>query len=362
MTAQPPLDTPNKSDTMSLPYSPSWLDGLEKWLDRLPIPVWLFYGLLAVISIVGFAAVQWAAGQYPVGTLYPIHIYIMGVGFYMLGLLYYLDRYAHTAFTRFYPALDATPEHEKLFRYQLTTLPARSTWVATIIGLGIGALAFLIPFQEGARLYNYAGTSLSIALYLALYILLWGITSVGVYHTIHQLRVMNFIFTQHTHVSLFHHRPLYAFAWLSAYTTIGLILPFGAILVAPEITNSAGIVQSITLVIFLTIFLLLPFTTFLWPLLGIHRLLVEEKERLLDDNATAMEHTMQEIRQRVRSNELAEIDSLNKVLGTLETESRLLRQISTWPWQPGALQSVIAAILLPVGISLIQRVLLRFAP
>jgi len=348
------------TEQMPRPYSPGWLDRLEGLLDRLPFPVWLFYGLLAVISIVGFAAVQWAAGQYPVGTFYPIHVYIMGVSFYMLGLLYYLDRYAHAAFTRFHPTLDATPEHEKLLRYQLTTLPVRSTWVATIIGLGIGALAFLVPFQEAARIYNYAGTSLSIALYLALYILVWVITSVGFYHTTHQLRVMNFIFTRHTHVSLFHHRPLYAFAWLSAYTTIGLILPFGMILVAPEITNPSGLVQSITLAIFLSIFLLLPFTTFVWPLLGIHRLLVAEKERLLDDNATALEHTMQEIRQRVTSNELAEIDSMNKVMGALETEARLIKQISTWPWQQGTPQSVIAAILLPVGISVVQRVLLQF--
>jgi hypothetical protein len=27
----------------TLPYPPSWFDHLKAWVDRLPIPFWLFY-------------------------------------------------------------------------------------------------------------------------------------------------------------------------------------------------------------------------------------------------------------------------------------------------------------------------------
>lgn len=349
-----------KSDLTAIPYPPSWLDRLNRWAGRLPIPAWLFYGLLGLFFITSFSLIQWAAGQYPVGTFYPLHLFIFGTGPYLLALIYYLDRYAHTAMNRFRPALSATPEQETLLRYQLTTIPARSIWYATFIGVGIGVFGFLIPLDQRMKLYNFADTALSIFLYHAFYIMSWITLCVFVYHSIHQLRLMNIIFTQHARISLFHRRPLFGFAWLSAYTAIGVAFLVSGVVFLPGINNLSTNAQSIALAIFLLIAIPFPLVTFLWPLLGIHRLLTVEKEHFLDENGATLERTMSEIRQRVSSNELADIEKLHKILQTVESEDRLLKQIPTWPWQPEALRSVVATLLLPIILWMIQQFLQRF--
>ena len=57
---------------------------------------------------------------------------------------------------------------------------------------------------------------------------------------------------------------------------------------------------------------------------------------------------------------VADIEMLHKVLQTVETEDRLLKQIPTWPWQPEALRSVVATLLLPIILRLIQQLIQRF--
>ena len=324
------------------------------------MPAWLFYGLVGLFFTTGFTLMQWAAGTYPVGRFYPLHLFIFGTSPYLLALIYYLDRYAHTAINRFRPALNTTPEQEMLLRYKLTTIPARSIWYATFIGVGIGVFGFLVPLDQRMKLYNFADTAVSIFFYHAFYILSWITLCVFVYHSIHQLRLMNIIFTRHTRVNIFHRRPLFGFAWLSAYTAIGEAFLVAGVVFLPDTNNLSTNAQSIALAIFLFIAIPFPLVTFLWPLLGIHRLLAAEKEHFLDENGVTLERTMREIRQRVRSDELADIEMLHRVLQTVETEDRLLKQIPTWPWQPEALRSVVATLLLPIILRLIQQLIQRF--
>jgi hypothetical protein len=52
-------------------------------------------------------------------------------------------------------------------------------------------------------------------------------------------------------------------------------------------------------------------------------------------------------------------DALNKTLASLVVERELLAKIPTWPWQPGALTGFLTALLLPIILWLIQRILER---
>lgn len=361
MSEQIVLQTPEvNSSTITAPYPPSWVDRLQVWVDRLPVAAWLFYALIGLLLVFGFAWVEWQAGQYPVGTLFPIHVFIMGAGPFALALIYYLDHYAHTALTRFRPALIVDAEQEALLLYRLTTLPARPTLYATLAGAGLAAPGFLIPAGQQAQLYGYADTPISAVFYMSIYVLLNMIAGAFIYHIVHQLREINLIYTQHTRINLFHHRQLYALAWLSAFTAIGLTLGlFTGLASAPSLSGTAALIQwSIGIPI-----LLIPVVIFLWPLLGIHRLLAAEKERLLDANQSEIERTLQEIHESASAKRLDDIGRLNQLLESLQTEDRLLKQIPTWPWQPAALRSVIATVLLPLVIWLAQQLLLqRFVP
>jgi len=53
------------------------------------------------------------------------------------------------------------------------------------------------------------------------------------------------------------------------------------------------------------------------------------------------------------------MDSLNKALASLEIEAGALRRIQTWPWDPGAVRGLVAALLLPIVVWLLQLLLGR---
>ena len=57
---------------------------------------------------------------------------------------------------------------------------------------------------------------------------------------------------------------------------------------------------------------------------------------------------------------LDQVGDLKTTLSTLEMELTSLRKIPTWPWEPETLRWLIGALVLPLGIWLIQYVFQRF--
>ena len=102
-----------------------------------------------------------------------------------------------------------------------------------------------------------------------------------IYHTLHQLMVVRQIY-QRAHVNVFNLGPLYAFSDLSARTAIGILaLAYSWYATVPQyFSEQTGAVTGLLL-------LVITILTFIWPLVGVHNLLVEEKERLLADCARA---------------------------------------------------------------------------
>ena len=103
----------------------------------------------------------------------------------------------------------------------------------------------------------------------------------------------------------------------------------------------------------------LALAAFAWPLLGVHRLLVEEKERLLGEISLRSETAMLELLQRMDEGKLEGMSELSEAIASLETEQNALKRIPTWPWQPETVRSLITALLLPLGLWIAQYVLQR---
>ena len=107
---------------------------------------------------------------------------------YYLALMHYLDSYAGQALLQFRPLLQVSDRQFARLHYELTTLPARSTLLASGIGLLV-ALNLLVtllslPFTPPDALL--AGASRQPATQLA-FLLGNAILASFVYHTIHQL-------------------------------------------------------------------------------------------------------------------------------------------------------------------------------
>ncbi len=103
-----------------------------------------------------------------------------------------------------------------------------------------------------------------------------------------------------------------------------------AVLAIPELMRQAGQIVASAMVLFLVL------AVFIVPLVGVHRLLAREKERLVTENGAMMEATIGELHRRVTSGKLQAMDDMNNAMASLEIERARCRCGSPpGPWDPG---------------------------
>jgi hypothetical protein len=183
-----------------------------------------------------------------------------------------------------------------------------------------------------------------------------AISFVLAYHTLHQLAQISRIYTDHARINIYQLQPLYALSVPGAITAIGLILYlYTWFALATGASQTVGPVE-FGLIAF---FGVIAGVTFALPLLGAHRRLAAEKDRRLAASSSRFESTTAQLHSQLDRGRLLHMDQLNKALASLDIEQNTLRRIPTWPWQPGAVRGLVAALLLPVAIWAIQFLLGR---
>jgi hypothetical protein len=343
-----PGNRPN-SPLNAPPYPPSWVDRFTDWIDQRPLPRWVCYGGLWLALWLPYAAAKWWDGTYPVGTLNGLHLLITGTGIYLLALMHYLRRLAGHLLQTFRPVLTVDDQTYAQLAYQFTTLPARRTfWIALVAGLWFGP-SFLYNRPRFPQLQ--LGTSpLALGLELLLFCFVWGIVATFIYHTWRQLRLVHTLYTQYTHINLFQLGPLYAFSRLTAHTAIGITLINYAWAIPLPATKAPLPGPEKTI-----FFALVAVVAFLWPLLGVHQLLFNERQRLQTETMCRLATVFAELDRRVDSGDLGEIRALKTAIDTLTAKQAVLAKISTWPWLLETARSVVTTAALPLLIWLTQR-------
>ena len=335
-------------------YSASWVDRFTDWVERLPGPGWSYYlGLGLLLFVLQFIAL-WIEGIFPNGTIDPAQLFLAGSIPYMLALIHYFDERAITALAKMRPAMKTNDEEYLALEYKLATLPALPAILAGFVGI---SCIFLLEAISGGpyRLEALEAFPISAVLFRILYFILWGAFGTIVYHTFHQLNLIGRIYTQFTRINLFRLKTLYAFSYLTALTAVGLaLLPIGFLIANPWATWSDPAVFGAVLTV-----QIIALATFIWPQFGIHRLQVEEKERLLEDANQRFESMIQVIHQKVDGGKLEGAMDLNMTVSSLQTEIKMIENIPTWPWNPETIRLLITALALPLGVWLIQLILGR---
>ena len=343
----------NQSEIELRPYPPSWVDRFTDWVDRLPGPAWLFYVVLGLVLYLIEVVIQWSTGAW--GEFHSFQLIFISFIPYQLALIHYLDRQADAALNQFRPSLTATDTEYADLRYRLTTMSPLPALVAGVIGIVVGILTFsAIPVSLLAEVTFITSAPLSVLFNQIIILVVNFILFVFLYHTWRQLRLASIIYERYTQVDLFRLGPLYAFSTLSAYTALGMLpIAYSLVFIVSELFRLLPINW------FTAIFMLIAAFTFIRPLTGIHRLLAEEKERLLDESGQRLKTSIAELHRRVDSGDIADMDNLNKVMASLEIEQAALKRISTWPWQPETPRWLVAALLFPLLLWLLQRLLQR---
>lgn len=331
----------------------SWVDRLTRWVAELPGPAWLYYAGVALLFYLIYLAVKWLDGSVPVGTFPRIQAIVGGSMFYYLALLDHLNRVAERAIGRFRPASTAPDDVLAACERQLTTLRPRFVWVATAAGVVFGAAVLVAAWQgylyADAGLFSSALASiLEIAVVLGLSISLL----IFVLHTVQQLRVINTLYTQYTRVDMFDLAPVYAFSRLSAQTAIGVIL-LQVIWQTGESWLSADAVTLATG----AVVVLLAVVAFIWPLQGLNRLLVKEKQRLKSVAGQRLKASIESFNRGVDEAAPEQVEALLASIQGADLELQIVNRIPTWPWQPGTLRGVAGAVLLPLFLWLVTRIL-----
>jgi hypothetical protein len=331
-------------------YPPSWVDRFTGWVDRRPGPNWTYYAGLGLALLLVQIIIVWLEGVRPMGIFLPHYGFLAAMISYFMALFPYLDNRADSALTTLRPTLKASEEEYSQLRYQLTTLPARPTLLASLAGvIAINLITAL--FGAPTSFVALAAISpMSAALLYFTYMVAWWVFGALLYHTVRTMRLINRIYTTHVRINLFGMSPLYAFSSVTALTAVSLTFSTYAWLAINLLFDP----MSIGIAVVITV---LGLATFAWPLLGIHRLLVKEKERLLEEGSRRLEATIADLHQRVDSGELEGMMDLNMTIAGLEMEQNALNRIPTWPWQPETVRLLVTALLLPLGLWVVQIVL-----
>ncbi|HEY0070830.1 MAG TPA: hypothetical protein VGE04_12765 [Chloroflexia bacterium] len=349
---------PARAETEAIrPYAPSYVDRITDRVRRLPIPSWLFYTALALGLFMLYASIKWLDGSYSFGEVTWHMILQVGTFPYAIAALHYLDNSAEEALDGFRPAMDIGDREFAELKYRFTTLPARSTLIAAIIGGLYGAMFLVLASpEEIADLRFFTSIPATIA-EVAELALGYGAGAILVFHSIRQLRMVSRTYTNHARVDLFNLRPMHSLSRLAARTAIGLAIPtyaWGFVNVSPE---SGAVDVAATSIFELVTFSTLIVIMFVWPLVGARRLLRQAKAAALTDAQQQFKATIVELHRRRESGEFEGMAGINEALDGLMKEQSVLSKISTWPWQSDTFRAVASAILLPIVVWAITRFL-----
>lgn len=332
---------------LSETYPASWYDHLSDWVDRQRFPGWLIYLVLPVLWMLLAFLIQAIEGAGTIRDWDPIfYISIVQIA-YFLFVTQLLDKLALRALDEFKPALEISMDHYPALQRLISTMPAwRALISSTLLGSLTGIFIFL-DISSGRNSIPYTvqpGYLTSFVLPITS-IFVWAVNGLFIYHTFHQLNVVNYIYTNFTTVHPFRQDELFAFSRFSAQTAVVIILinPLWIIL-------DPGVFSLVASIIFVLIGLI----AFYLPLAGVHGLLVQEKNRLLSENAELMELTVDRLKSALGTEKTNDLERIDLSLTSLSKAKAEIEAISTWPWRAETLRQLFGAILLPLILWLIQ--------
>jgi hypothetical protein len=336
-------------------YRPSGLNLLSDWVKRLPGPSWSYFlGFWLILIVVQFIFL-WLDGADPFKAYHIAQAFMVGAAVFLLGLFLYFDQKTAKAVSLIRPVLLLEEEEFEDLTYRLTRLPLGGPLIAALITIGV----LLLSEAAGTPYWLEALLTYPRSLYFqrVVYFVCWGVFGAFIYQTLHRLGLISRIYSQYTSINLYRKKPLYALSNLTALSAVSLtVLPLGFFL-ANNLTD-LSVLDPATIILLLVI-QSVAFLSFLWPQLGIHRLQRDEKDKLLDEINQRYERVFEELHKRVDQGNLADTSDLSSVMTLLETELKSVKAIPIWPWDPETFRWLVTALVLPIGIMILQSILQR---
>jgi hypothetical protein len=271
----------------------------------------------------------------------------------ILAATHYLRVVAGRSFDAFLPALGVGDAEQRAARYELTVMPALPVLALTVISFAITPIYYVVDpvasqvvgDSPAGLVARWISESLTSTVVLALLL-----------QAIRQMRRVDRLHAAARHIDPFQPMPIYAFSRLTARTASVLIL-----------FNAAGVVGNAQVLDSQSLFALyLPwFAAFLGaaiaiffvPLIGMHRRLEAIRDGHEAEAGGRLSALLAELNRAIDDRDDQRVRSLDGSITALRHEQELLARLPTWPWSTGTLRGFGSALLLPIVLLLIQRVL-----
>lgn len=343
--------SPVKSATV--PFPPSWIDRLIAWIERIPGATWIFYLMSVLVFGILINAVFWIDGSVPIGSFDPENTGFALFVVYWVGLYQYLTGVGARSLKGFRPLLNVDDAEIARIDHELATLPRWIGILAFPLGFGLAAaLTFGDPTPYGEIIPHtalpYVGDITISGFMLATFICL-------VIRSVRQLRLVRRLHAQATNINLLKLEPAHAFSALTSRTGIGIIFVLVFSLPLNPTPLDTTLDTSLTVMT-----LLLSIAVFVLPIIGIRNHLEEEKRRVLNETSDLLQATSDRLHDLVRGNDYQDINGTKEAVEALIRERELIGKTSTWPWNLSTLRGFASALLLPVVLWLVTRLLERF--
>lgn len=331
------------------PYAPSLLNRLYAAIERLPFGGWWVYPLTFVALVAYHQAALWITGGRPVGSITLDGIYGLVYGPYTLAALHVIVRVAGTSIATFRPASGLSDADYERRRYELVTIPSGWLWICVAVGAVVG-LATIVYAPAGATA-SYGDTVSQVLIVAGPAAAFgYGMFAAAAYETVRMLRQVDRLHREATALDLYDTGPLYAFSRLTVLFGIGYVFAGYYGLVA-----NAAYQASVLAISIVGLSILMGVACFIVPLWGIHGRLSAEKATLMRGVNLRAQALQEELFHRVDGSTLAGVKDVTDALGGVYATRDQIVKLPTWPWPPQVLRGFISAILLPVVVFILTR-------
>jgi len=334
-------------------YRPSWIDVFNQWIYGLPVNLWVFHVTLGIVLILVHLLFLWLEDSLLMGEVFPIIIFNSLAVPYLLILIFLLDQQALTAFNTFRPVLSISQEECDSYAFRLANMPFLAPVVAGIL---VMLSTILLPS------ITISPTRYAVLEQLPIFTVVFHILDkssaflfgVFVYHTIHQLRLVNLINKRVKNINLFDLNPVQAFSRLTGATAIGLL-----VFVYPWMLINPELLRDPILLAIVSAYTMIAIIVFVWPIWGVHRIIEQEKLKVLHETDRRFEMLIDQFNQHIDGGDYAASEMLHGTITSLDIQHKRISAVATWPWKSETARIVLTAIALPILLMFLQYFILQ---
>lgn len=335
------------SNKESAAFQPHFIDLIIARVERFSMPYLLFYILLFFAVGVIFIVIAWLQGFLDVGVI-ELSYFVFGTWIAEnLFINHFLTSSSLTSLSEFKTQLNITDSELEKLQYSISHIPRFRANLWSIVGLFVGFVVVLyLKNLNVPGIHSFPITYLAISSSFGA-----SFWFAGGYRAFRQLRIISQLFDSIENVNIHDLSSIYGLAIFPAKVVFVVILFLyanPAFILFPEMFSDPYI---LVLWGFMTISSL---GIAVLPLRGINQKLSEEKDRLLMENGLRLDLATEALYNQVDSGEHQKLDKLERGINALIAVRKDIETVSTWPWKTDTIRWLATALILPLGLWIIQ--------